>query len=287
MNPEPASKVSISDGEYQQFCEFFYRKTGIRFGEQKRYFVDKRITDRITVGGHANFAAWFRTMRMNPMSPDFQDLVDSMTVNETYFFRETEQLDALISDVLPAVSELDARREAVRIASMPCSTGEEPYSLAIRLLEDWDRVDEFDIGLFGTDIDSKVIEKAKAGLYSDRSVHKLSGVLKKKYFTKEPTGWRIVEELRESIDFRRLNVLDRVGMSRFSDFDVIFCRNMLIYFDDISRRKCLDGFYDALRPGGFLFLGMSESLGRTTSLFEVERSRGTVVYRKPRKKGRS
>lgn len=284
MTPEAQANASISEGEYKQFCEYFYRKTGIRFSAQKRYFVDKRIADRISEGDHKSFGAWFRSLRLNPASPELQALVDSMTVNETYFYREIEQLDLLVEQVLPELAVSGGPRDAVRIWSMPCSTGEEPYSLAIKLLEDWSQVDDFDIGLFGTDIDSKVIEKAQVGLFSDRSVNRLSVDLRQRYFSKEPQGWRIIEELRESIDFRRVNALDRLAMSRFSNFDVIFCRNMLIYFDDISRRKCLDAFYDALRPGGFLFLGMSESLGQTTSLFETERSQGTVVYRRPQKR---
>ena len=276
----------LSESEYDNFCEFFYRKTGIRFSAQKRYFVDKRIADRISDSGRDNFGVWFRNLRLDKDPEELQHLVDALTVNETYFYRETEQLDLLLGKILPEVLGVPGHPDEVRIWSMPCSSGEEPYSIALRLLEDWDEVDRYVISIFGTDIDSKMIQRARAGLYSERSVQKLGRSLRSRYFQQEKQGWRIVEELRSSIDFRRVNALERTAMRRFKDIDVIFCRNMLIYFDDLSRRKCVDALYDALRPGGYLFMGMSESLGRVPTHFDVERHRGSIVYRKPMKGGR-
>lgn len=283
MSPEPCSALTPTD--YDHFCEFFYRKTGIRFSPQKRYFVDKRIADRIEESESTSFGGWFRSLRLGNDAEEIQKLVDALTVNETYFYRETEQLDLLVQQILPRVLDVSGHPEEVRIWSMPCSSGEEPYSIALRLLEDWAEVDRYDISIFGTDIDSKMIQKARAGLFSERSVSKLDPYLRERYFAEEKGSWRIVEELRSSIDFRRVNALDRTAMRRFNNIDVAFCRNMLIYFDDLSRRKCIDALYDALRPGGYLFLGMSESLGRVPSLFDVERHAGTIVYRKPLKRG--
>lgn len=283
----PGGGVAISELEYEQFCELFYRTTGIRFGAHKRYFVDKRIVDRINATGKKSFADYMRSLRADPHGVEMQFLVDSMTVNETYFYREHEYLDLLASALLPRVTDGRPRGKEVKVWSMPCSSGEEPYSIALKLLEDWDDVDNYDVSIFGSDIDSKVIERSRAGLYSDRSVHKLPASVKKKYFTREgSTGWRIIEELRESVDFRKCNATDRTQMMRYQQMDVIFCRNMLIYFDDVSRRKCIDAFYDALRPGGFLVLGASESIGQTSRLFEAERVRGLVVYRRPAQGGR-
>ncbi|MEL6185226.1 MAG: protein-glutamate O-methyltransferase CheR, partial [Myxococcota bacterium] len=195
----------LSESEYDNFCEFFYRKTGIRFSNQKRYFVDKRIADRITESGRGNFGIWFRSLRLDNDPEELQHLVDALTVNETYFYRETEQLDLLLGKILPEVLNVPGHPDEVRIWSMPCSSGEEPYSIALRLLEDWEDVDRYDISIFGTDIDSKMIQRARAGLYSERSVQKLGRSLRSRYFQQEKQGWRIVEELRSSIDFRRVN----------------------------------------------------------------------------------
>ena len=284
MNAEMGSEPSISDSEYQQFCEFFYSHTGIRFSKTKRYFVDKRVVDRIKISGFKGFAEYFKSIRLSPHGAEVQSLVDAMTVNETYFYREIEQLDVLIREVLPVLCEDRRDGEAVRILSLPCSSGEEVYSIALKLLEEWPDVDRYDINLFGADIDSKMVEKARQGAFSERSIQKLSSSITRRYFQKERTEWRILEELRESVDLRCINILDRKAMMRFVDIDVLFCRNMLIYFDDVSRRKAVDALYDALRPGGVLFVGMSESLGRTTRSFDVVRNNGLIVYKKPRRR---
>lgn len=287
MTSGPSHDIKLSDAEYDQFCEFFYRRTGIRFGPQKRYFVDKRIANKARDVGDSDFAQYFRRLRFETDDKEFQRLVDAMTVNETYFYREIEQLDVLVRRLLPNLISDRPDDGELRIWSCPCSSGEEAYSIAFKLLEEFSEVDRFDISLFGTDIDSKMVEKAKEGLYADRSVHLLSKHLLNQYFRQEEDGrWRVIEELRKSIEFRRVNVLDRGNMSRFKNMDVIFCRNMLIYFDDISRKLAVDAFFDALSPGGYLLLGMSESLGRTTALFDVVREGGMTVYQKPHREGR-
>ena len=277
----------ISDPQYEQFCEFFYRATGIRFGAQKRYFVDKRLMDRVRETGHRSFSEYMRMLRFEGAETEMQVLIDAMTVNETYFFREEVQLDWMIQSLLPELCSGRPEGGEIRIWSMPCSSGEEPYSIAIKLLEDWSEVDRYEVSIFGTDIDSRMVERARTGLYSQRAVHKLPASILKKYFTGEGSqGYRIIEELRESISFERVNASNRAEMQRYTDFDVILCRNMLIYFDDFSRRKVVDSFYQSLRPGGVLMLGASESLGRTTNVFEVHRVKGAVTYRKPVKLGR-
>lgn len=275
-------RATLSTEEFSQFCDFFYKKTGIRFGAQKRYFVDKRILDRMKASKSRCFHSYLRDLRLETDARELQTLIDAMTVNETYFFRETEQLDTMISTLLPEAVQGRPQGSTVRIWSMPCSTGEEPYGIAIKLLEDWDAVDRFDISIFGSDIDSQVIQRARKGIYSARSVDKIPSEVRKRYFRTLPDGsHQIIEELRESIDFQKANALDRRAMGRFIDMDFVFCRNMLIYFDDVSRRKTLDAIYDALRPGGHLFLGASESMGRSTNLFEVRKIDGRVAYRKP------
>lgn len=281
-SPTPGAprERAITEFEYEQFCELFYRTTGIRFGASKRYFVDKRVNDRIRETGSANFSAYLRKLKLDPHGFEMQLLVDAMTVNETYFYRETQQIDLMIQELLPELCRSKAPGVPIKILSKPCSSGEEPYSIALKLLEEWREVDDFDVNIHGSDIDSKMIERAKEGLYSERSVAKLPPGVKSRYFRREARGWRIIEELRASVDFRRVNALDRAQMMRYSRFDVVFCRNMLIYFDDVSRRKVVDAFYDVLNPGGYLVLGASETIGQSSRLFAPVRRSGLVVYRR-------
>ncbi len=190
-----------------------------------------------------------------------------MTVNETYFFREDYQFAALTGAVLPYLAK--QRQRPIRIWSLPCATGEEPYSVAIAILEDWADADSHDIEIHASDIDSEVLEQARAGIYNERALHRLPASLRARYFATLPEGrFRVHEGIRSSIDFSLVNVVDPRSMARYRGMDVVFCRNMLIYFDDLSRRQTVEAIYESLAPGGFVFLGHSESMSRMSSLFQ-------------------
>ncbi|WP_252380228.1 CheR family methyltransferase [Desulfovulcanus ferrireducens] len=275
------SQIKISDADFERFRDYFYRKTGIYFGDSKRYFVDKRLIERIKATGHRNFRSYFTFMRFQASGKEFQELVNLMTVNETYFFREEYQLKCMVESVLPEIVQRK-KKELIRIWSIPCSTGEEPYSIAIYLLEYWPLIDEVDVEIVASDIDTKVLEKSKQGIYNSRSVQYLPREILRKYF-KQLSGGRylIDQDLREAIDFRQINICDFEDTKKMRDFDLIFCRNLLIYFDDVSRRKAAEAFYDSLNPGGIIFLGHSESMSRITSLFKVRKFPQAIVYQKP------
>jgi chemotaxis protein methyltransferase CheR len=276
------TEVVISDEEFARFCEFFYRKTGIMFDAQKKYFAERRITDRMASRGCATFREYFSTIRFEASGDEMQRLVNQMTVNETYFFREDYQLKALVTGMLP---DLVARRRAgqpIRIWSVPCSSGEEPYSLAIYILENWADADRQDIEILASDIDSTILAAAAAGVYDERSLHRLSPDLVSRYFTKiMDRQYRISDDIRGSIDFSQGNVVDPRFMSMFRGVDVIFCRNMLIYFDDKSRRETVEAMYDCLSPGGYICLGHSESMSRISPLFRPRKYADTIIYQKP------
>lgn len=277
---EQASAI-ISDDEFDKFCEFFYRKTGILFDSKKKYFVERRIIDRMEKRNCSTFREYFSIIRFELSGEEMQRLVNQMTVNETYFFREDYQFKALVQGILP---EIAARNEgdSIRIWSMPCSSGEEPYSLAIYILEHWSDADRHDIEIMASDIDSSILAQAAAGIYGDRSLQRLSPELIRKYFTRQKNGeYRISEDLRGSIDFSQGNVVDPLFMKRFRGIDVIFCRNMLIYFDDKSRRETIEAMYDCLAPGGYICLGHSESMSRISALFRPRKYADSIIYQKP------
>ncbi|WP_448190800.1 CheR family methyltransferase [Azospirillum sp. sgz301742] len=274
-----------SPEEYGAFCEFLRERTGLSFGENKRYYVERRVMERIAAVGARGFRDYLDLLRFQASGEELQLLVNLMTVNETYFFREKYQFDCLVNSVLDEVVRTRKPGDRIRVWSAGCSTGEEPYSLAIMLLEFWKRVDDFEIELHASDIDSRALARAREGIYDERSLQFLPPDLVSKYFTLAAPGrWRIIEDLRYSIDFSHINLMDPDQVRRFHDLDVIFCRNMLIYFDDLGRREVAAGFYDALAPGGFVFLGHSESMSRMSSLYVPRRFPEAIIYQKPGQK---
>jgi chemotaxis protein methyltransferase CheR len=272
----------ISDADFQKFREFFYRKTGIQFDDTKRYFVDKRLIERMEVTGSDSFRQYFVNLRFEAHGEEMQALVNAMTVNETYFFREHYQFDCLVNSILDEVAKTKKPGQRIRIWSVPSSTGEEPYSIAIYLLERWKQINQFDVEILSSDIDTQVLNMAQRGVYSARSVANLPKNYLQKYFTNNKEGeWVISRDLVDAVEFSRINLSDTNDTRRFRDVDVIFCRNLLIYFDDVSRRVAAEAMFDALRPGGFICLGHSESMSRISSLFAVRRFPDAMVYQKP------
>ncbi len=278
----PQEAPSITQQEFAKFSEFFYRKTGIIFAESKRYFVERRILERMEASQSPTFREYFALVRFETTGQEMQRLVNAMTVNETYFFREDYQFDALISGILPELSAKKRKGATIRIWSLPCSTGEEPYSIAIYILEGWDRADDFNIEILGSDIDSRVLAEARKGIYGERALSRIPPEIRQKYFsTLEGNSFQILEELRDSIDFSQVNAVDATHMRNYSNIDVIFCRNLLIYFDDLARRQAMETMYDCLAPGGFICLGHSESMSRMSSLYKPRRIGDAIVYQKP------
>ena len=277
-----AAQPVITEGDFQKFTEFFYRKTGIHFDEGKRYFVDKRLIERMAATHSETFRSYFVALRFEADGRELQQLVNAMTVNETYFFREAYQFDCLVNHMLDEVAARKRPGSRIRIWSIPSSTGEEPYSIAIYLLERWARINDFEVEILSSDIDTNVIQAAQQGVYSARSVAQLPPSYLKKYFTQQGAGeWRISRELVESVEFSLVNLTEAKDTRRFRDIDVVFCRNLLIYFDDLSRRVAAEAMYDAMSPGGFICLGHSESMSRISSLFTMRRFPDALVHQKP------
>jgi len=273
---------AITAAEYAKFCEFFYRKTGIQYQVNKKYYVDRRIAERIQQTKSESFRDYFTMLRFEASGEELQVLINSLTVNETYFFREDYQFDALVTGILPALAKQKRRGDPIRIWSVPCSSGEEPYSIAINILERWDQSDSWNIEIHASDIDSKILAQARAGRFCERSVGRVSPQLLSKYFKPKIAGeYQICDELRSSIEFSLVNVVDPVQTRRYRDIDIVFCRNMLIYFDDAGRRETMEMFYECLAPGGFICLGHSESMSRMSSTFLPRKFKDVIVYQKP------
>jgi chemotaxis protein methyltransferase CheR len=271
---------ALSEDELLRFCEFLYRRSGMTFGESKRYYIDRRVAERMAATGETEFRGYFARLRNDPV--ELEQAINAFTVNETYFYREAHQFACMSRDLLPQIVRSREAGGRVRILCIPCSTGEEPYSVAIWLLENWAMVDAYNIEIVGADIDTSALKRAREGFYEARSLSRLPAGLVDAYFEK-PDGdrTRIIKDLRESVQFGPANLIDAGGMRALGRFDLIFCRNVLIYFDDASRRTAAETLYDALTPGGFLLLGHSESMGRIDDRFAPRRFEDAVVYQRP------
>ncbi len=271
----------MTDEEMHRLCEFLYRRTGMMFAESKRYYVQRRIDDRMAATKSESFSSYFARLR-GDVDAEIEHFINACTVNETYFYREEHQLQCLTTDLLAERMRSKRSGAAFRIWSVPCSTGEEPYSIAMWLLENWPAVDTYDVEIIGSDIDTRVLEAAKAGIFNKRSLMRLTPGVIEKYFDRlTEDQWLILAELRGSVQFLPVNLVEAHETRGFGKFDVIFCRNVLIYFDDASRRAAAENLYANLVPGGFICLGHTESMSRISPLFDVRRYSDAIVYQRP------
>ncbi|MER2623833.1 MAG: protein-glutamate O-methyltransferase CheR [Accumulibacter sp.] len=275
------AEISISVEDFQKFREFFYRKTGIQFESSKRYFVDKRLVERIEATASDTFRSYFTLLRFQASGEELQQLTNLMTVNETYFFREEYQFKCLVDSILSEITARKTDRSPIRIWVIPSSSGEEPYSIAIYLLEQWAGINDWDIEIISSDIDTHMLAQARRGLYSTRAIQQLPARYLQKYFKRSGENYQLCDDVLGAVEFTRVNLSERADTRAYRNFDVVFCRNLLIYFDDLSRKTAAETFYDALNPGGFILLGHSESMSRISSLYKVRKFPDAIVYQKP------
>jgi chemotaxis protein methyltransferase CheR len=269
----------LSAVDLRRITDFLYDRTGMIFGENKRYYIQRRISQRMVQTRADNFGHYFTLLVAN--RAEIEELINAFTINETYFYREEHQLAALSRSILPDLIGSRRPGDLIRIWSMPCSSGEEPYSIAIWLLENWGLVDAYHIEIVGSDIDTAALARAEAGHYGERALSRLTEDLVERYFEpKRDHNRQIIDDIRESVHFQPVNLVDPAAMARIGKFDVIFCRNLLIYFDDASRLAAADLLYDCLNPGGYLCLGHTESMSRISDRFELARFDDAIVYRK-------
>ena len=277
VTPADNGRAVLTAEELTRLSAFVYRRTGMLFEEKKRYYIDRRVADRILVTGSQSFTDYYGRLRDDER--EAQELINSFTVNETYFYREEHQLRCLSRSLLPEIVRNRRPGDHVRIWSIPCSTGEEPYSIALWLLENWAMVDVYNIEIVGSDIDTFAIEAALDGDYGPRALDKLPNEVLETYFEDEHEGGRtIIQDIKESVKFTQTNLIDKASVTAQGRFDIIFCRNLLIYYDESSREAAAANLHDALQPGGFLCLGHTESMSRISSRFATRRFEDAIVY---------
>lgn len=264
--------------ELDAFLEVFNKRTGMRFPAHKQALVERRISQALRAAGEASWLAGLAKLRGDPDGPLMQTVVNALTVNETYFYRELDQIRVLVEQILPRIGRPDT---PVRVLSLPCSTGEEPYSIALFARDNLPVHQSSRLRLVGGDIDSAALERARMGIFSERSISRLPAHLVKRFFrAKGSDGFVIDPQLAKMVDFQMANLLDPLIASHLRAFDVVFCRNVLIYFDTAAKRRALTHLHGLIKPGGYLMLGHAEHAGGLEQAFEIVDMGGTRVHRK-------
>lgn len=268
---------ALSTEDFQFVAGFLQRQTGISLGGDKAYLVENRLGELCRSVGMTDISALIQELKTRPGSENGQKLLEAMTTNETSFFRDIGPFKALQTQLLPELLEARQQTRCLRLWSAACSTGQEPYSLAM-LLDSMlgPQRREWKLEILGTDLADKVLSRARAGQYSQLEVNRgLPADKLIRYFKKKGGDWHISEAIRAMVSFAQVNLL---ALPALPKFDVILCRNVLIYFDLETRRKVLKALRQRLAEDGYLFVGASEVLlGVTDSFIRLERC-GAVCY---------
>lgn len=277
-------ELNMTDAEFRMISELLRSRCGLHFDEDSRFLVEKRIARRIQDNDIGSFAAYHYLLRNEPAGEqEFSALIDVLTTNETYFFREIGQLRTLIEEIIPAL--LLRRRSVggsgpVTIWSAGCSSGEEPYSVIALALEAGLEPGR-DLRVYASDISRAMMAKSRRGIYREASFRETRPERRERYFVEKDGQHRICDEIKKHVDFIHLNLMDREKIALLGTMDVILCRNVIIYFDLETKKKVIETFHDKLRPGGYLLLGHSESLINVSSAFALEHMKNDLVYRRP------
>jgi chemotaxis protein methyltransferase CheR len=276
FNPQP---MTFGDEEYLLMREFIRARVGLDFAPPRREILAARLRRRIDTLSLRSYLEYYQYLVYSPKEARDRELLELTEVlanHETYFYRESYQLDLLYQSLWP---ELKPKRP-VRILSAGCSTGEEAYSLQIAATENF--VPDIDVNVMGIELCRSSVETAQRGLYRPYSFRFTQPGFQEKYFTPsaEPNTWEILQSLREKVSFRQMNLIDSLEVEGLGQFDVIFCRNVLIYFDDVTLARVAKTFWRLLGHRGYLFLGHSETLLGRGLPFEAVRIGQYIVYRK-------
>jgi chemotaxis protein methyltransferase CheR len=268
----------LNDADFGFIAALLKERSGYVIGPDKLYLLETRLSAIMRENGYRDLAALIANIRLSRSEPLIVAVVEAMTTNETSFFRDHGPFTTFRNSVLPAVLEQRAAHRHLRIWSAACSTGQEPYSLAMILREHQAALQGWRIDIVATDICRRVLARAEAGTYSTFEVQRGMPIqMLVKYFDQIGDTWRVREELRRMVDFRPCNLL--TDLSAFGTFDVVFCRNVLIYFDQPTKREVLASIARRMTPDGFLMLGGAESaFGITDAFGDIPGLRG--VYRR-------
>jgi chemotaxis protein methyltransferase CheR len=270
----------LTEEEFRLIRDLIYNHCGLFFDSDSKYLLDRRLLQRLAHHNLSGFREYYQFLKYDRRkSEELADIMDILTTNETYFFRESFQLKAFTDEILPELKALKHRERTLRIWSAGCSTGEEPYTIAMLMLE-LDCFQGWRIEIVGSDISQRVVQHARKGIYGKSSFRCTEERYLKRFFTEAEGGYRICDEVRELVTISHMNLFDANRLALLGKMDLIFCRNVIIYFDQDSKKRVIESFYNMLRGGGYLLLGHSESLMNISTAFALRHLKNDMVYQK-------
>jgi chemotaxis protein methyltransferase CheR len=284
--------ISLRPDEFRLLRDLFASRAGLQFGPEFRYTMERRLRERLMIRELASFSEYHHYLRFGARAAEeWDEAIDLLTTNETYFFREARQLRAFQNEILPMLQVQARPRRRLAVWSAGCSTGEEVYTIAMivsqshlfprRAAAEDAPESGWDVRVYGSDISRRCVTAARRGVYGEASFRATPDDVRRAFFRDGRDGWSVADPIRDVCHFGQMNLLDRDRPRLIGNVDAIFCRNVLIYFDARSRKAAIERLYERLYPGGVLLLGHSESLLNVSTAFELLHLRDDLVYRKP------
>lgn len=280
--PPGEQRLEMTAEELHLLRDLFVNACGFVLREDLKFIAERRLAPRLELLGLRDFAAYARYLRFDARGADeLESAIDLLVPHETYFFREPNQLRSFEHELLPRLAEKNARLRSLHLWSAGCATGEEPYTLSM-LLDQAPAFEGWDLDILGTDLSRKALTTARKAEYGPMALRATAPDQRARFFDSLDGGRVAVRsKFRAPVRFGQLNLLDTSAAALLPRFDVIFCRNVLIYFDQPTRRRVIELFFERLTDGGFLLLGHSENLLHLSTRFELVQLEGDLVYRRP------
>ncbi len=286
--PTTTSKIEMTPEQFRRLGEIIYERSGISFPESKQYVLESRLAHRLRELKIPDYDTYIAFLSTGPYQKDeFQEMFNRITINETSFFRNEPQLAVFEHKVLPELLEARSATKRLRIWSAACSTGEEPFTLAMQIHRTLGvRLADWHIEILGTDISERALNAASGGLYPAYAIRTTPDLIKSRYFKEQGRFWKLDETIQSMVSFECHNLKDTLAAKRHGVWDIIFCRNVLIYFDTDMKTRVAKMFNAQLADDGYLFIGHSESLRDLNVPFEPSEFPEGFCHRKPSTKVR-
>lgn len=273
--------MGLTEETFVKMRNLIAQKTGIYFHDNKKYLLEMKLARRIKEKGLSSYEEYLHVLSSRPeREEEFRTLIDLIVTKETSFFREPAQFRILTKHLIPEILKNRNTRRTIRMWSSACSTGEEPYTMAMVILEEGLPLRGWDVYILASDINERFLMSAREGRYETYSVRNTPPRYLKKYFTRREDEYVLKRCVRDMVSFKRINLIDPVETGMVKEMDVVFCRNVLIYFNDDARHKAICHIHRSLSDGGYLFLGFSELMHEYHHMFRPVVIDGSTVYQK-------
>jgi len=271
----------LTDETFRQIRDFIYEKSGIFIPDNKKYFIENRLGKKIQEKNLKGYEDYLYVLKFGGDRNELTMLFDLVTTNETFFFREPQQFDVFSGELMARIitENTKAGRKEIRVWSAASSTGEEPYTIGMVLLEKTEAT-AMRKEIYASDISESVLSSAKAAVYGSYAIRNIPENYLKKYFTNTNQQYQLAASVKSLVKLMKVNLIDDKDSRAIRGMDVVFCRNVLIYFDEKAKQKAVSQLYDSLRPNGYLFIGTSESLHNITRAFKPTVINKVIVYQK-------